>query len=133
MALAAKFKFSDRTLPWALEQKLIFKYGFRTASRAPSDYVIMEKIKVITGARRTFNPPTRQEQSTPANGKMTELDQTLLRRQLNAVVAMFLHPEQHLDKIKARLHNIKQIQPPGEKVKFVEDWITAFLTEIGDR
>lgn len=134
MATAAKFKFDDRGsndgLPWHLEQMLIFKYGFHVDSRAPGDYVIMEKVR-FSGNKTQTPEQSRQAILLADNKDLSDLDETLLRRQCSAVVAMFLHPEQHLDKIKMRLHNIQQIQP-AKKAKFVEEWTKRFLDEIGD-
>ena len=134
MATAAKFKFEDRGngkgLPWHLEQMLIFKFGFHVDSRTPGDYVIMEKVRF--SGNKTSTPEQSRQATILADDKdLSDLDQTLLRRQCSAVVAMFLHPEQHLDKIKVRLNNIKQIQP-AKKAKFVEEWTARFLDEIGD-
>lgn len=134
MATKARFKFNDRGLPWQLEQKLIFKYGFSTDGREAGDYVIFRKDKETI--RKVYIPDSKRV-STPASATDVEdtlsaLDETLLRRQLSAVPAMFLNVEANLDKIKVRLNNIKQIQPP-KKAEFVQAWIDTFLEDIGDQ
>lgn len=101
-------------IPWDREYKLVNEAGFRIYARKRGDFVIFEKDVP------KFTPQHTLELLT--DGQLPEHIQLALRKRCNAVVALYLSPEENVEAIKARLENIATTLPPHQ-MRFIKMWI----------
>lgn len=118
MAIKAKLRFRG-DMPWALEHKLITRYGFRVFARSKTEWLIVEKIKT------NFKPEVL------VNGELAEDIQATLIKRCNTIINHFAKPDEQEYVIRVRIANMAATLPPLQR-KFVNEWVIRNIGEDED-
>lgn len=133
MPIKCRYRFHGH-IPFALEHKLISKYGFRVHSRNQGKWVIYEKevklVKQKTDEDLIIDddPPVEMTLKNPEAYIPWDRQGELIRR-CNAVVDYFLDPYGSARQIRTRLNNFAQVLNPVE-AQFVRDWADRNIEKV---
>jgi hypothetical protein len=107
MTIKCRYKFTQH-IPFQLESRLVYQYGFRVMSRKQGEWVILEKELRLTKPKDFVT-------------ELSDHDQMRLIKRCNAVMDYYNDPDEYADDIRRRLHNMAQASPMVEGL-FIRNW-----------
>ena len=126
MAIKCRYKITGH-LPFAVENRLVTKYGFRIHSRSVGQWVIIER-DVRTQRNPKQLPAVQNVQADPEPPLPWDTQHRLIKR-CNEIVDFFVDPYNSKRAIKQRLHNMSQRLSPPEQ-EFVVQWTEDNIEKV---